>query len=62
MNKKDFFEKLRECLTGLPESDLEERISFYEEIIDDKMDEGLSEEEAVAELGSVEQIIAQIAD
>lgn len=60
MNKKEFLDALREGLSGLPESDLEERLDFYEEIIDDRMDEGLSEEEAIAGLGSVEQIIGQI--
>ena len=61
MNKKEFFALFREELSGLPKDDLDERVSFYEEIINDKMDEGKTEEQAVAELGSVESIVEQIA-
>ena len=61
MNKKEFLDNLRAALAGLPESDLEERLGFYEEMIDDRIDEGCSEEEAIARLGTVEQIIEQIA-
>ena len=61
MNKKEFLDKLRAALAGLPENDLEERLSFYEEMIDDRIDEGCSEEEAIAGLGTVEQIVEQIA-
>ena len=61
MNKKEFFALFREELSGLPKDDLDERVAFYEEIINDKMDEGKTEEQAIAELGSVESIVEQIA-
>ena len=32
MNKKEFLDKLRAALAGLPENDLEERLGFYEEM------------------------------
>ncbi len=60
MNKKEFIAELRNSLSVLPEEDREERIAFYSEIIDDKSDEGLAEEEAVREIGSVEDVAAQI--
>ncbi len=60
MNKQEFFVRLREGLAGLPKADLEERLAFYSEIIDDKIEEGSSEEEAVREVGTVEEIISQI--
>lgn len=60
MNKTDFLLDLTEKLSLLPVEELEERWSFYSEIIDDRMDEGLSEEEAVAELGTVDEIADQI--
>ena len=60
MNKTDFLLELTEKLSLLPVEELEERWSFYSEIIDDRMDEGLSEEEAVAELGTVDEIADQI--
>lgn len=60
MNKQEFLCRLREALSGFPQEDMEERIAFYSEMIDDSMEEGRSEEEAVASVGDVEQIISQI--
>lgn len=60
MSKQEFLIKLCCALKGLPESDIEERIEFYSEIIDDKMEEGISEAEAVASLGNVDDIAKQI--
>lgn len=60
MTKQEFLASLRKGLSGLPQSDLEERLSFYGEMIDDRMEEGLSEQEAVSAVGSVEEIISQI--
>ena len=51
---------LRAKLCSLPEQDVEERINFYTEMIDDRMEEGLSEEQAVAEIGSVDVIAQQV--
>lgn len=59
MNKQEFLDGLRKGLTGLPQDDIEERLAFYSEMIDDRTEEGLSEEEAVAEVGSVDEIIRQ---
>ena len=60
MSKQDFLAALRKKLKALPGQDLEESLNFYSELIDDRMDEGLSEEEAVAAVGPVEDIAAQI--
>ena len=60
MNKREFLDKLREGLCGLPREDVEERVTFYGEMIDDRMEEGMSEDEAVADVGTVEDIVAQI--
>ena len=60
MNKESFLSALRSRLAGLPQEDVEERLNFYAEMIEDRMEEGLSEEEAVAEVGSVDEIAAQI--
>ena len=59
MGKQEFLENLRKGLSGLPQEDIEERLSFYGEMIDDRMEEGVSEEEAVAAVGTVEEIVAQ---
>lgn len=60
MTKLEFLSVLREALAGLPQSDVDERISFYTEMIDDRMEEGLSEQEAIAAIGSMDEIVAQI--
>ena len=60
MTKNEFLDALRENLKGLPKNELEERLAFYSEMIDDRMEEGLSEEEAVAAAGDVDDVTAQI--
>ena len=60
MNKQEFLDSLRRELGGLPTEDIEERIAFYSEMIDDKIEEGLSEEEAVSTLGAPQDIAKQI--
>ena len=60
MTKQEFLNQLRMGLSGLPQEDISERLTFYREMIDDRMEEGLSEEEAVAAVGSVNDIIAQV--
>ena len=60
MNKKEFSERLMKGLSCLPKEDMEERVSFYSETIDDRMEEGYSEEEAVGMIGDVDELIRQI--
>jgi uncharacterized membrane protein len=60
MERLDFLLQLRERLSCLPQDDMEERLTFYNEMIDDLMEEGLSEEEAVAQIGNVDEIVSQI--
>ncbi|HCD82047.1 MAG TPA: hypothetical protein DEQ65_06820 [Ruminococcaceae bacterium] len=59
MNKQEFLDGLRKGLSGLPQADIEERLTFYGEMLDDRIEEGLSEEEAVAAAGSVNEIVRQ---
>ncbi len=59
MNKQEFLTQLRKGLSGLPQGDIAERLAFYSEMIDDRMEEGLSEEDAVSEIGNVDEIISQ---
>lgn len=60
MNKKEFLSELRKRLSGLPNDDTEERLGFYAEMIDDRIEDGISEEAAVSELGSVDEVVYQI--
>ena len=60
MTKQEFIASLRARLSALPKDELEERISFYCEMIDDRTEEGLSEEDAVSMIGSADEIAEQI--
>ena len=62
MDKKQFLDALRAGLQGLPPQELEDRISFYSEVIEDSIEDGLSEQEAVKAVGPVNEIIFQIVD
>jgi len=60
MNREAFLTELRRRLSGLPEEELEERLAFYSEMIDDRMADGATEEEAVADIGPVDSVVAQV--
>ena len=60
MNKEQFLAAIRARLNTLPPNDVETSLDYYREMIDDRMEDGLSEEEAVAAMGSVDDIAAQI--
>lgn len=60
MTKAEFLAELRAAISGLPEADIEKSLDFYSEMIDDRVEDGLPEEEAVVALGSIEEIKTQI--
>ena len=60
MNKATFLAKLRAGLSGLAEDEIDERVQFYSEMIDDSIEEGMSEDDAVERIGSVDEVVANI--
>ena len=60
MNKQGFLAQLRKGLSGLPKNDIDERLTFYSEMIDDRMEDGIPEETAVSEIGTASDIVSQI--
>ena len=50
MNKQEYLARLRAALACLPEGEIEESVAFYTEMIDDRVADGLTEEEATAQL------------
>ncbi len=60
MTKQEFLIELQAALNGLPQNNIKESILFYSEMIDDRIDDGMSEEEAVADIGSVDEAASQI--
>ena len=47
MTKNAYLSELADRLRQLPQSEIDKSIAYYSEIIDDRMEEGCSEEEAV---------------
>ena len=60
MDKKEFLSALEAQLAGLPEADLQASLDFYAEMLDDLTEGGMTEQEAVASLGSVDAIAQEI--
>ena len=60
MKKKEFLEKLQASLWAMPETDKQRSVDYYAEMIEDRMEDGLSEEEAVAAIGDLDEIVKQI--
>lgn len=60
MSKADFLAALAAELRDLSREDIARSLEYYSEMIDEQMEEGLSAEEAVAALGSPEEIGQEI--
>jgi len=60
VDKKAFLEELSRGLSGLSCEEQEKWLDFYAEMIDDRMEDGLSQEEAVGAVGPVETVVEQI--
>ena len=60
MNKNEFLQMLAIDLDGLPQGDAERWLEYYKEMLDDRIEEGMSEEEAVASLGKPCEIVKDI--
>lgn len=60
MRKQEFLDKLKGNLWSMPEADKQRSADYYAEMIDDRMEDGLTEEEAVAAIGDLDEIVKQI--
>ena len=60
MTKLDFLYGLRDALRALPREDIERYVEYYSEMIDDRVEDGMTESDAISELGSIEEIAARI--
>ena len=60
MNKAEFMNDLSQKLDKLTDADREEYMSFFSELIDDKIEEGLAEVSVVESLGDTEQLAEKI--
>ena len=60
MTKAQFLQRLAYDIAGLPRSAVEHWLEYYDEMLDDRIEDGMNEEEAVAALGDPAQIARQI--
>lgn len=60
MNKQTFLKNLEKELRRLKKSECKKYIDYYDEIISDIMDKGVSEEEAIKRQGDVKSITDEI--
>ena len=60
MSRDAFIGELRHRMAGLPQQTVERTVEYYGELIADSVEDGLTEEEAVARLGSLDEIVASV--
>jgi uncharacterized membrane protein len=60
MNKEQFLAALRRLLRELPTDELERILEYYREMIEDKVENGQTEEEAVRGLGDIRALAQKI--
>lgn len=60
MKKNEFISELGERLAGLNEADLNRSLDYYAEMIEDRIEDGLPEEEAVKDVGTPGEIASEI--
>ena len=60
MNKAEFTQQLTNSLAGLSQYDINRSVDYYTEMIDDRVEDGMTEEDAVAALGSIDEIRSKI--
>lgn len=62
MTKSEFLAEIDEKLSekGLSQGDIEKSLDYYRELIEDSIEDGMTEEEAVASMGNPDDIASQI--
>jgi hypothetical protein len=60
LNKEQFLAALGARLSGMPKADLERTLQYYREMIDDRVEDGMTEFEAVADVGDPDELSAAI--
>ena len=60
MTRTEFLKELKKRLSAFDEAEAENWLKYYGEMLDDRIEEGQSEQEAVASLGEIDTIINEI--
>lgn len=60
MSKAEFLQQIARGIAGLPQADVDRWLEYYTEMLEDRIEDGMSEEEAVASLGAPAEVVRQI--
>ena len=60
MTEKEFLSAIEKGLRDISAEEREKTLEYYKEMIEDRMESGQTEEEAVADIGNADDIVAQI--
>ena len=60
MSRDAFIGELRHRMAGLPQEIVDRTVEYYSELVADSVEDGLTEEEAVARLGYIDEIVANV--
>lgn len=60
MTKLEYLAALRRALSQLPPEELDRQLAYYEELFEDMLEDGLTEQEAAARLGDPAQIAQEL--
>ena len=60
MTKNDFLSRLSVDLADLPQEDIKRVLDYYNEMIEDYKEDGMSEEQAINAVGNIDEIISQV--
>ena len=60
LNKAEFLDDLKCKLSSLPKEEREKTVNYYTEMIDDRIESGMGEEEAVAQMESTQTIAERL--
>jgi len=60
MNREEYLSALRRALAQMPPEELEKQIAYYDELISDMCEDGMSETEAVAKLGDPKAVAEEL--
>ena len=60
MKKEEFLTCVAEGLAGLPQEDIDRWLDYYREMLDDRVEDGIPEESAVAMIGTPDEVAKKI--
>ena len=60
MKKEEFLTGVAEGLAGLPQEDIDRWLDYYREMLDDRVEDGIPEESAVAMMGTPDEVAKTI--